>query len=200
MIKKNKQQKNTESKNKEIILKQQKYIYKMNIKKYNNKIKIIEAQPMLLQIFEIFNKFVYKNAVLTIVNRVDKKQFENREWGVKKSKTNDLVFGEKIEHHIVFPQILYKLITKSDRTRPVVITLRSFLDKYCCKNKLQIKELRSFLVWQEENLIIRQISAKDLASAYHTNTNNSKLIKEEKTVIYCGPDGDFIDGNLNKMN
>ena len=63
----------------------------------------------------------------------------------------------------------------------------------------QIKELRSFLVWQEENLIIKQISAKDLASAYHTNTNNAKLIKEQKTLIYCGPDGEFIDNNSNKI-
>ncbi len=197
MITGKKVQKNTENKNKEIISKQQKKLYKLNIKKYNNKIKIIEAQPVLLQIFEIFNKFVYKNAVLTIVNRVNKKQFENREWYVKKSKTNTLVFGKNTEHQIVFPQILFDIITKSNRTRPVVITLRSFLDKYCCKNKLQIKELRSFLVWQEDNVIVKQISAKDLASAYHTDTNNAKLKKEQKTVIYCGPDGEFIDNNLN---
>jgi len=81
------------------------------------------------------------------------------------------------------------------------LILRTFTGEKDEATGLPMKELRGYFVFLEggRNLRFRQLSAREVAEASTTHYQTAKFLPPERSVIYCGPDHEFLDDNLNPI-
>jgi hypothetical protein len=64
-----------------------------------------------------------------------------------------------------------------------------------------VKELRGYVVYLDEGrkICFNQLSARQVAEASTADHTTGKFLAPEKSVVYCGPDQDYLDDNLNQI-
>lgn len=129
-------------------------------------------------------------------------------WDVKRKKKNGkLFFGTSRRHNLLFP---VKFVTAIAQGSEMSLVVRSFTEEYDDETGLPIKELRGYTVWLHDEIgergekamrvYFRMISAKDMAHASNTDAVTGEPLKPEEAVIYCGPNGDYLDTDLRRIN
>ncbi len=152
-----------------------------------------------------FDGHIIKHGIITFVSMG---MTNVQKWDVKRTKENGkLFFGTSKRHNLLFP---VKFVSALVERTEMSLIVRSFTEEYDDETGLPIKELRGYAVWLEDEIgdegkkvmriRFRVISAKDMAHASNTDAETGEPLKPEEAVIYCGPNGDYLDTNLRKIN
>lgn len=78
------------------------------------------------------------------------------------------------------------------------IILRSFTAEKDEPIGCPVKELRGYLAYVKGHgrLVLRQMSAREVAEASTTHAETGKFLPPERGVVYCGPGHDRLDDSL----
>lgn len=119
-------------------------------------------------------------------------------WDIKRVD-GKLMFGTNLEQSIYFPLFFSKALFEGKR---MGVILRSFREEKDEVTGLPIKEIRGYFIWIDDKNRISfiQLSARDVAISNLTDSETGKPLPPEHSVIYCGPDNDYLDENLNPIN
>lgn len=135
------------------------------------------------------DKWIIKDAQITV---------SGSKWDIKREKDQSLFFGMTSEQNSNFPLFfLGKLLT----SKRLGCILRSFTNAKDDRTGWPIKEIRGYFIWIDENnpngkLKFEHISARDLEKAMNNNSKTGEPLPPEKSIIYCGPNGEYLDDEL----
>jgi len=142
-------------------------------------------------LYEI-GKHVYNDAILTYSFKS-----QTQSWDVRKIDKDLLFFGINAIQNTLFPKRFTELLKKDGHAG---VVLRTFTDKKDEITGYPIKELRGYFVsFVNYRLVYKQISAQEMAHSNNTDALTGKPLIAERGVVYCGPNGDYLDDNFNKI-
>lgn len=121
-----------------------------------------------------------------------------QKWDVGKREDGGLVFGVNRFQSALFPARFLGVMSEERRTG---LILRTFTAEKDEPTGRPVKELRGYLVFMAEDgkLRFRQLSAQEVAEASTTHHVSGKFLAPERGVVYCGPDDERLDDNLDPV-
>jgi hypothetical protein len=121
-----------------------------------------------------------------------------QKWDVEKRKDGELRFGTDMTQSSFFPAEFLRIVSQE---KDVGLVLRTFTGEKDEATGLPTRELRGYFVFLDggRNLRFRQLSAREVAEASTTHYQTGKFLAPERSVIYCGPNHEFLDDNLNPI-
>jgi hypothetical protein len=137
---------------------------------------------------------VSRGGIITFTSEMRGEQ----KWDVAKTENGNLVFGVDKFQSVLFPAKFLGIISEDKR---VGLILRTFTAEVDESTGRPVKELRGYVVYLDEDrkICFNQLSARQVAEASTADHTTGKFLAPEKSVVYCGPDHDYLDDNLNQI-
>lgn len=143
--------------------------------------KMLEMEVMLQ---ERLRRYVYTNAILTIVCGTDEYLYSHK-WDVR-IKGNRAYYGYNFPHYVY---LVDRMCWCLERYNYVGLLLRSFLDKWDEEHDIPFKEIRGYYILkQQDEIRIVPIEIKELYEIMNTDPISMKPLKPEPALVYCRED------------
>ncbi len=140
-------------------------------------------------------KHVLKRGIITFTSE----QRGGQKWAVEKTREGELRFGVDKFQSSLFPAKFLGILAEDKR---VGLILRTFTAETDESTGHPVKELRGYVVSLDGGRIVHfsQLTARQVAEASTTHHGTGKFLAPESEVVYCGPDHDYLDDNLNPIS
>jgi len=152
----------------------------------------------MIEGFQEFAKEIGKHVSKSGMITFSSKHLGTQRWAVEKRKNGELRFGIDMSQSSFFPAEFLRIVSQE---KFVGLVLRTFTEEKDDATGLPMKELRGYSVFLDggRKIRFRQLSAREVAEASTTHYQTGKFLAPEKGVIYCGPNHEFLDDNLNAI-